>query len=228
MFFIGAFPPPSLSLSCGSGSVSHHGPWWNHKKATTHVTRAQQLLGDKERGVRWGLGVFGEEWAWSGDCPISRWALHFFQDKDKMAISTLFQHLIDMWQSTGLLNGPFIFTMASLIYESLQIYYFPFPPQANGALKPHGTPTPSPIPPGGKTLPYLPSRSGKLTWPQEGEMIASSSSFQGDHVQTSSASSWNSKVKFPEVEETATKSFGSFFLIQCVGGIFGHFKTCSF
>lgn len=30
--------------------------------------------------------------------------------------------------------------MASLISESLQICYFPFSPQANGALKPHGTP----------------------------------------------------------------------------------------
>lgn len=48
-------------------------------------------------------------------------------------------------------------------------------------------------------------------------MIASSSSFQADHVQTSRASSRNSRVKFSEGgEETFTKSFGSFFLIQCV------------
>lgn len=115
-----------------------------------------------------------------------------------------------MWPSAGLLNGPFIFTMASLISESLQICYFPFPPQANGALKPHGTPPPH-LPPGGRALPYLPSRPGKLTWPQRGGMIARSGSFQADHVQTSSASSPNSRVKFPEGgEETFTKSFGSF------------------
>lgn len=115
-------------------------------------------------------------------------------------------------------NGPFIFTMASLISESLQICYFPFPPQANGALKPHGTNLlPPHLPPGGRTLPYLPSRPGKLTWQRQGGMIASSSSFQANHVQTSSASSCNSRVKFPEGgEETFTKSFGSFFLIQCV------------
>lgn len=39
-------------------------------------------------------------------------------------------------------------------------------------------------------------------------MIASSRSFQGDHVQT--------RVKFPEVEETAKQSFGSFFLRKAV------------
>lgn len=52
--------------------------------------------------------------------------------------------VIDVWASAGLLNGPFIFTMASLISESLQICYFPFPPQANDASKPHGS---TPYPP---------------------------------------------------------------------------------
>lgn len=49
-----------------------------------------------------------------------------------------------MWPSAELLNAPFIFTMALLISESLQIRYFPFPPQANGALKPHQPPAPPP------------------------------------------------------------------------------------
>lgn len=50
--------PLFLHLSCGVGSVSHHSLWWNHKKAQAHVTRVQQLLGDRERGVSWGLDMF--------------------------------------------------------------------------------------------------------------------------------------------------------------------------
>lgn len=50
----------------------------------------------------------------------------------------------------------------------------------------------------GKTLPYLPSHPGKLTWPQRCGMFASGNPFQADHVQTSNASSWNSRGKFPE------------------------------
>lgn len=70
-----------------------------------------------------------------------------------------------MWPSAGLLNGPFIFTMASLIYESLQIVYLPFPPQANDAEKPHGATHSYHL--YGKMLPYIPSQPGLLTWPQE-------------------------------------------------------------
>lgn len=123
---------------------------------------------------------------------------------------------MDVWPSSRLLNGPSISNVASLISEALQIRYFPFPPQANGVLKPPGTIPHPHIPPGGKTLPYyLPSCLGKLSWPQQGGMIASSSSFQRDHVQTSSASSWNSRGK-PRGKETFTKSLGSFFSTQCV------------
>lgn len=54
------------------------------------------------------------------------------------------------------------------------------------------------LPPGGKKLPYLPSRSGKLTWPQLGKMIANSSLIQANHAQTNSAPSPDSGVKFPD------------------------------
>lgn len=64
-----------------------------------------------------------------------------------------------------------------------------------------------------KTPPYLPSRSGKLSWPQEGGMTSSTGAFQRDRVQTSSASSRNSGGKSCEGDEAATKSPGSFFLM---------------
>lgn len=56
--FYGRPPPPSLRLSCGGGSVSHHGLWWNHKKAQAHVTRANSCLVTRK-------GVWGGGWACS-------------------------------------------------------------------------------------------------------------------------------------------------------------------
>lgn len=125
--------------------------------------------------------------------------------------------MIDVWPSAGLLNAPFIFTMASLISESLQICYFPFPPQANGASKPHGTPRRFP-PPVARRGAYLPSHPGKPTWPQLGGTAASGGVFQADHVQTSFFTlRLQSEVSCRrKAEETFTKSFGYFSWMQCI------------
>lgn len=77
-----------------------------------------------------------------GDAPINTRALNFFQDYEKIVLFTLPLLRCDFSLDRCMavrrgFNTSFIFPMPSLISESLQILYFPFSPQANGALKPH-------------------------------------------------------------------------------------------
>lgn len=128
---------------------------------------------------------------------------------------------MDVWPSVKLLNGPFIFTIATLISKFLADLQLPIPTASKWCLettwnKPPSAPL-SNLPPCGKTLPYSPFHPRKLTWPQRGRVIANSGSLQGNCTQTSSPSSRNSRVKFPEGGvETFAKSFGSLPLIQRV------------
>lgn len=110
--------------------------------------------------------------------------------------------------------------MALLISEFLQICYFPLPPQAIGALKPHGSPPPTPP----HTSPRF-SSSGKLCHiyhliletqlgRSRGGMIASRSPFQTMCRQTMLHRE-TQEESFRKRKETFTKSFHSFSFFLC-------------